>query len=691
MVDVEVLIESDAFPPRRERLRLEGAMSIGRNALNTLCLEGDLVSRTHVLIDVGPTSLRVEDRSSNGTMAGDILLKRRAAEVPHWTPIVVGNFTVYVQPAAERAPSSRPSQDKGPSSRPAQDRGPLNRPLGPGAYAQVAHDRAPASRPGNALAATRTPGLQHATHPLPPAPPAGMGQMPQIPPPPASGFGAQGIPQGAATRQGGPPAAASFDWARDTGPPAQRPGSISQGAMAALRAKGHVQAPPPPPSRGGDEQVHRATVPAPPLEAAVAESESALRREIHAKLLENLDLAKLDASKIDDPSMRPRVLTALRRIVKLLDARIAPSIDRDQLIGELADEALGLGPLERFLADPTINEIMVVDPSTIYVEQGGKLIKTPARFTDDERVRAVIERIVTPLGRRIDESSPLVDARLKDGSRVNAVIKPLALRGSCITIRKFSKVPLTLDKLIGFGALTAQMARFVTRSVIAKKNIIISGGTGSGKTTLLNVLSAAIPADERIVTIEDAAELKLEQPHVVSLETRPSNMEGRGEYTIRDLVKNALRMRPDRIVVGECRGGEALDMLQAMNTGHDGSLTTTHANSPAEAIARIETLVLMGGVDLPSRAIREQIASSIHLVVQQSRFADGSRRISAITEVTGIEDDGQIELRPIFEFVRTGTGPGGKVLGEHRATGYLPSFLDAFIVSGLVRTGEPYL
>ena len=389
--------------------------------------------------------------------------------------------------------------------------------------------------------------------------------------------------------------------------------------------------------------------------------------------------------------MRPRVLTALRRIVQRLEARIPAELDRDVLIGDLADEALGLGPLERYLADPAVSEVMVVDPSSIYVEKGGRLQRVDARFTDDERVRAVIERIVTPLGRRIDESSPLVDARLKDGSRVNAIIRPLALRGSCITIRKFARTPLALDDLVRFGALTPQMARFLVRSVMAKRNIIISGGTGSGKTTLLNVLSGAIPEDERIVTIEDAAELQLKQSHVVSLETRPANMEGRGEYTIRDLVKNALRMRPDRIVVGECRGGEALDMLQAMNTGHDGSLTTTHANSPEEAVARLETLVLMGGVELPSRAIREQIAGSIHVVVQQSRFSDGTRRIAAITEVTGMEPDGTVGLRPIFEFVRTGTGVGGKVIGEHRATGYLPSFLDVFIVSGLVKPGEPYL
>ncbi len=417
----------------------------------------------------------------------------------------------------------------------------------------------------------------------------------------------------------------------------------------------------------------------------------ALRREIHKQLLDHLDLATVEPAKLEDPSLRPKVLSALRRIVRSIEERIPESINRDSLIGELADEALGLGPLERFLADPSVNEIMVVDPNTIYIEQKGKLFQSGARFTDDERVRAVIERIVTPLGRRIDESSPLVDARLKDGSRVNAVIRPLALRGSAITIRKFSRSPLDLDKLISFGALTQQMATFLTRSVIAKKNIVISGGTGSGKTTLLNILSGAIPADERIVTIEDAAELQLRQPHVVSLETRPANMEGKGEYTIRDLVKNALRMRPDRIVVGECRGGEALDMLQAMNTGHDGSLTTTHANSAREAVARLETLCLMAGIDLPVRAIREQIAGSVHLVVQQSRLSDGSRKVTSITEVIGIGDEGDVELVPIFQFTRTGTGPKGEVLGEYRATGFLPSYLNDLIVMGLVKPGEAYL
>jgi pilus assembly protein CpaF len=416
-----------------------------------------------------------------------------------------------------------------------------------------------------------------------------------------------------------------------------------------------------------------------------------LRREIHRRLLEHLDLATVEPQKLDDPSLRPRVLSALRRIALNLTARIPPDVDRDALVGEMVDEALGLGPLENLLNDPQVSEIMVVDPNTIYVERAGKLTRAEARFTDDERVRAVIERIVTPLGRRIDESSPLVDARLRDGSRVNAVIRPLALRGSAITIRKFARSPLTLERLVGFGALTEDMGRFLTRAVIAKKNIVIAGGTGSGKTTLLNVLSAAIPSDERIVTIEDAAEIQLGQPHVVSLETRPANMEGKGEYSIRDLVKNALRMRPDRIVVGECRGGEALDMLQAMNTGHDGSLTTTHANSPREAIARLETLVLMAGLELPVRAIREQIAGAVHLLVQQSRLSDGSRKVTAISEVTGMSDDGDIELVPIFEFIRTGTGDNGAVLGEFRATGFLPSFLNQFLVMGLIPPGGRFL
>jgi pilus assembly protein CpaF len=416
-----------------------------------------------------------------------------------------------------------------------------------------------------------------------------------------------------------------------------------------------------------------------------------LRREVHRRLLEQLDMSAIEPGRAEDPTLRPRVLAALRRIVQALAERLPAGLTQDALVGQMADEALGLGPLEALLADRTVSEIMVLDAHNIYVERAGRVQRSDAMFTDDERVRAVIERIVTPLGRRVDESSPLVDARLPDGSRVNVVIRPIALRGSCITIRKFSSKPLDLETLCSYGALSEAMGRFLVRSVRAKKNIVISGGTGSGKTTLLNVLSAAIPEDERIVTIEDAAELKLSQPHVVSLESRPANMESKGEVSIRDLVRNALRMRPDRIVVGECRGGEALDMLQAMNTGHDGSLTTTHANSPIEALARLETLALMAGVGLPQAAIREQISKSVQLLVQQSRLSDGSRKVTAIVEMVGLDDNGRCLLRPIFEYVRTGTAAGGGVEGAFRSTGYLPSYLSELLIKGLIPEGEAFL
>jgi pilus assembly protein CpaF len=416
-----------------------------------------------------------------------------------------------------------------------------------------------------------------------------------------------------------------------------------------------------------------------------------MRRRIHRQLLDNLDLVTLDRKKMDDPAMRPKVQAALRRIIGELGSQLPASADKERLISEMTDEALGLGPLEQLLADDTVSEIMVVTPQTIFVERHGRIELTDLRFTDDETVRAVIERIVTPLGRRIDESTPLVDARLKDGSRVNGIIKPLSIRGACITIRKFAKRALSLEDLIQVGTLTTQIARFLTRSVVVKKNILVSGGTGSGKTTLLNVFSGSIPSVERIITIEDAAELRLPQPHVVSLESRPPNLEGKGEITIRDLVRNALRMRPDRIIVGECRGGEALDMMQAMNTGHEGSMTTIHANSPREALVRLETLCLMAGLQLPSAAVREQIAQSIHLVVHQARLSDGSRRITSVSEVAGLDENGDIRVRDIFEFVRTDTGPRGEVIGEFRLTGFLPSFLDQFITHGLVRDARDYL
>jgi len=423
-------------------------------------------------------------------------------------------------------------------------------------------------------------------------------------------------------------------------------------------------------------------------DAAVAKVPSELRRRIQRQLLEHLDLSRLKATHFDGAAMRPRVADALKMICEAHSKDLPSLATRRALVRELSDEALGLGPLERLLADTEVTEIMVVDRSTIYVERRGLIEETGLSFTDDEAVRSVIERIVTPLGRRIDESTPIVDARLADGSRVNAIIPPLASRGPCITIRKFSQNALSLDDLVARGSLTRRMADFLCCAVKARKNIVIAGGTGSGKTTLLNVLSAAIPERERIVTIEDAAELRLQQKHVVSLEARPANLEGKGAYTIRDLVRNALRMRPDRIVVGECRGGEAIDMLQAMNTGHDGSMTTTHANSPIEAVARIETLCLMAGLDLPIAAIRAQIATSVHLVVQQSRFADGTRRVTCISEVGNVDEHGEVELHDIHRFERTGTDPQGKILGEYRATGHLPSFAGEFAAQGLSCWGD---
>jgi pilus assembly protein CpaF len=544
-MELHVTIESNREGSRLEHLSVNGPFVIGRHEQCALKLQSELVSRRHAVVTARDEGLRVRDISSNGTVAGEVVLRGDETYVAHGTPLLVGDYRITIQPRREGPPVSAPARS--------------------GAITVDAH---------------------------------------------------------------------------------------ASGATAA---------------------------------------DADLRREIHRRLLDCLDLARLDTSRVDDPSMRPRVVAALRTLIDGLGDRIPAVLDRDALLGELVDEALGLGPLERFLADPAVTEVMVVDASTIYVEVGGRIVKTDARFTDDERARAVIERIVTPLGRRIDESSPLVDARLKDGSRVNAIIRPLAVRGTCITIRKFAPIPLTFDKLIEYGTLDERIARFLERCVVARRNVVISGGTGSGKTTLLNILSGAIPAQERIVTIEDAAELRLPQPHVVSLEARPANMEGKGQYTIRELVINALRMRPDRIVVGECRGGEALDMLQAMNTGHDGSLTTTHANSPSEAVARLETLCLMSGLELPSRAIREQIASSVDVIVQQARFGDGSRRVTEVGEVVGIRDGGEIDVRPVFRFVPTGLDAQGRTVGRFRATGYLPSFLEQFLVMSIVRPGEPYL
>ncbi len=434
--------------------------------------------------------------------------------------------------------------------------------------------------------------------------------------------------------------------------------------------------------------IDAATQSGPVSPASAVEVPGSQRRKIHRMLLQHLDLASFDRADVVESIMRPRVVRALDSIVQALADELPESVSYQRLIEEMTDEALGLGPLQALLHDEQVSEIMVVDPQTIYVERHGRLFETSLRFTDDDACRSVIERIVTPLGRRIDESSPLVDARLPDGSRVNAVIPPLAIRGPCITIRKFASTVLTMADLVSYGSLDERMGRFLERCVQARRNIVISGGTGSGKTSLLNVLSASIPKDERVVTIEDAAELRLAQPHVVSLESKPSNLEGKGAYSIRDLLRNALRMRPDRIVVGECRAGEAIDMLQAMNTGHEGSMTTTHANSPAEAAKRLETLCLMSGLELPSRAIREQMVASIDLIVQQARFADGSRRVTAITELLGLDENGDFILHDIFSFRPGGASAESGVQAGFEASGYLPSFIGELATKGLLSRGD---
>lgn len=395
------------------------------------------------------------------------------------------------------------------------------------------------------------------------------------------------------------------------------------------------------------------------------------RNRVHQDVLRMMDLRRTDIGSMDEYQLRANIEALINEAMKGLDDQLPDHLDKAQLKVDVLNEAIGLGPLEELLADDSVTEIMVNAYDDIYIEKDGNLTKSHVAFSSDEAVMSAIERIVTPLGRRIDESSPLVDARLKDGSRVNAIIPPLALKGPCITIRKFSKEKLTYKDLLRFNSASPEMVAFMQTAVEQRCNVIISGGTGSGKTTLLNILSNFIPHDERVVTVEDAAELQLNQPHLVSLESRPPNVEGKGAVPIRELVKNCLRMRPDRIVVGECRGGEALDMLQAMNTGHDGSLTTAHANTPRDLIARLEVMVMMSGMDLPVKAIREQVASAVDIVVQQTRFSDGSRRVTHISEVTGVEGD-IVQLNDIFLYKQRGFDENGKVRGEFMATGQVP-------------------
>lgn len=409
-----------------------------------------------------------------------------------------------------------------------------------------------------------------------------------------------------------------------------------------------------------------------------------VKRRLHSELVSRLDFQEM--GKVPEATRREQLRSI---ILDLLNSKYAgeAGLDREQLIEEVLDEMLGLGPLEDLLRDPTVNDILVNSAHEVYVERRGKLYRTDADFRDNDHLLQILDRIVSRVGRRVDEMSPMVDARLPDGSRVNAIVPPLALRGPCISIRRFGAKPLALADLLRFKALTPEMATFLQAAVKGRLNVIISGGTGSGKTTLLNTLSSFIDHDERVVTIEDAAELQLQQTHVVQLESRPPNIEGKGQVTIRDLVRNALRMRPDRIVIGECRGAEALDMLQAMNTGHDGSLTTLHANTPRDALSRLETMIMMAGFEIPVKAMRQQIASAVNLIVQVSRLSGGVRKVTSITEVVGMEGE-VIILQDIFRFAQTGVDQTNRALGHFEGTGVRPSSIPRLQAAGIALPGD---
>lgn len=454
---------------------------------------------------------------------------------------------------------------------------------------------------------------------------------------------------------------------------------LTGGTLQRLKTLSRPKPPTPAATEAGNNAVAMANMPG-------MDSRTLLKIRIHNELIRTVDLKKLLVDGKQDENKEKEVREKTKREITLIVDREAPEVareERSKLIKEVLEEALGLGPLEDLLADSNVTEIMVNGHKKIFVEKSGKVQLSPVTFTSNDHLRRIIERIVTPLGRQINDSTPYVDARLKDGSRVNAVIEPLAIDGPALTIRKFKKGGITAEKYIEYGSVTKSMIDFLRICVENGLNVVISGGTGSGKTSLLNMLSSYIPTNERVITVEDAAELQLQQEHVVRMETRPASMEGNNAVTIRDLIKNSLRMRPDRIIVGECRDGAALDMLQAMNTGHDGSMTTTHANSPRECIARLETLCMMSGMDLPVRAIREQIAGAVNLIVQISRLSDGSRKILSITEVAGMQGD-IVTLAEIFRFKETGYDKNRKIQGVFQATGTIPSFIQKLSDKGVV-------
>ena len=460
--------------------------------------------------------------------------------------------------------------------------------------------------------------------------------------------------------------------------PAQAPAPAAVKSPAeAKTAPPPAQTPAPPAQTSAPPKSAKSSSPKTKASKEKLEQFNLLKMRLHRKLIDQLDLTRMVG---DDESIRKQVREVVAQLADQENTLLNYN-ERQRLINEVLDETFGLGPLEVILADPSVSDILVNGPKQVYVERNGKLEATEVEFRDNAHLMHVIDKIVSAVGRRCDETCPLVDARLADGSRVNAVIPPLAIDGACMSIRRFGADPLTWEDYINFKSVTPEIRDFLAACVKAHLNILVVGGTGSGKTTLLNNLSAFIPETERIVTIEDAAELQLRQPHVVRLETRPANIEGKGQITIRDLLVNSLRMRPDRIVVGECRGPETLDMLQAMNTGHDGSLTTIHANSTRDAVARVETMVMMAGFELPLRAIRQQFASAIQVLVQAQRLSGGARKIVTVTEVTGMEGD-VITMQDIFTFEQLGVGAGGKAYGQFVATGIRPLFLDRLKSTG---------
>lgn len=609
-MDVDIVIQSEDGTRHVRRLGTQGVISVGRNPRSGLYLESDLVSRQHILVDVFEHGLRVEDTSTNGTLAGATLLRRSAADVPFGTPIVVGNYTLVFQPADESAdiPPSNPTVTS-------------------------LEGMGPPTLMGQGLLPAETPWAPEVAS--------------ELPPPPARAAVVTSPSQW-------PP--------RVTASPSRRP--------------------PPPESE--------VVVAAQTVSPAEADAETNLRRELHRLLAEQVGPGAIDPARAGEPALRLELIAALKRLARGFEGRLPQRVDVETLAAELADEALGLGPLDDLLNDPLVEEILVVDPLTVYVERDGRRERVGARFTDEAKLLEVLARLVAPAGVSIDGRSPFVEARL-GGVHVHAALRPLSARGPSVTLRKAARAAPSLDRLARSGSLDAAVARFLAHGVAARKNILVSGGQGSGKTALLGALAGAIGPDERVVTVEDFGELRLRHPHLVSLVAAPAETPGSG-WTARALLHQALRMRPDRIVLGACVGDEAFELLRGMHAGCDGSMTTVYAHSPREALTRFEALVRSGSAAPAGASLREDLASALHLVVQLTRFHDGSRRVSTVSEVVGIDPEtGDVRLCDIFRFERTGADTTGRVVGSFRPTGHLPTFLPALVEQGLVEPGGPYL